>query len=107
PDFYTLQAEEVQQYRGGEIINHVVEEGETVSSIADRYGLRPETILWENDLTERAQIKPGQELRILPVDGIRHKVVRGETIFTIAKKYGLDDSQAQVIVDYPFNEFLN
>lgn len=107
PDFYTLQAEEVQQYRGGEIINHVVEEGETVSSIADRYGLRPETILWENDLTERSQIKPGQELRILPVDGIRHKVVRGETIFTIAKKYGLDDSQAQVIVDYPFNEFLN
>ena len=43
----------------------------------------------------------------MPVDGIRHKVQRGETIYTIAKKYGLDESGAQAIVDYPFNEFLN
>lgn len=107
PDFYTLQAEEVQQYRGGEIITHVVADGETISSIAARYGLRAETILWENNLTETSPIKPGQELKILPVDGIRHKVARGETIYTIAKKYGLDESQAQMIVDYPFNEFLN
>jgi LysM repeat protein len=107
PDFYTLQAEEVRQYRGGEIITHVVEEGETISSIATRYGLQPSTILWENDLTETAKITPGQELKILPVDGVRHKVTRGETIYSIAKKYGLDEAQAQVIVDYPFNEFLN
>jgi murein DD-endopeptidase MepM/ murein hydrolase activator NlpD len=107
PDFYTLQAEEVQQYRGGEIITHVVEEGETLSSIAARYNLQVETILWENNLTATSAIKPGQELRILPVDGIRHKVARGETIYSIGKKYGLDESQVQVIVDYPFNEFLN
>jgi murein DD-endopeptidase MepM/ murein hydrolase activator NlpD len=65
------------------------------------------TLLWENDLTEKSTLKAGQELRILPVDGVRHKVVKGETIYTVAKKYGLDDSEAQVIVDYPFNEFLN
>lgn len=107
PDFYTLKAEEVKQYRGGEIITHVVEEGETLSSIAIKYGLRSETILWENNLTEKSTIKPGQELRVLPVDGVRHKVARGETIYSIAKRYGLDESQAQVVVDYPFNEFLN
>jgi murein DD-endopeptidase MepM/ murein hydrolase activator NlpD len=106
-DFYTTQAEEVRQYRGGEIIVHSVQEGETISSIASRYGLDPTTILWENDLTEKSTLKPGQELNILPVDGVRHKVAKGETIYTIAKKYDLDDSQAQVIVDYPFNEFLN
>jgi murein DD-endopeptidase MepM/ murein hydrolase activator NlpD len=107
PDFYTSQAEEVRQYRGGEIIIHVVSEGETISSIAERYGLRPTTILWENNLTEQSKIKPGQELSILPVDGVRHKVARGETIYSIGKKYGLDGSQVQMIVDYPFNEFLN
>lgn len=106
-DFYTTQADEVRQYRGGEIIAHSVQDGETLSSIAERYGLDISTILWENDLTAKSTLKPGQELRILPVDGVRHKVSKGETIFTIAKKYGLDDSQAQVIVDYPFNEFLN
>lgn len=107
PDFYTSQAEEVRQYRGGEIITHVVTEGETISSIAERYGLQPSTIFWENNLTETSKIKPGQELRILPVDGVRHKVARGETIYSIGKKYGLDGSQVQMIVDYPFNEFLN
>lgn len=106
-DFLTVQAEEVAQYRGGEVITHTVSEGETFSSIAERYGIQAPTIYWENDLSSTSTLKPGQELRILPVNGVRHKVQRGETIFTIAKKYGLDDSQAQVIVDYPFNEFLN
>jgi murein DD-endopeptidase MepM/ murein hydrolase activator NlpD len=106
-DFYTTQAEEVRQYRGGEVIIHSVQEGETISTIAQRYGLDPTTILWDNDLTEKSTLKPGQELSILPVDGVSHKVAKGETIYTIAKKYGLDESQAQVIVDYPFNEFLN
>lgn len=107
PDFYTMQAEEVRQYRGGAVIEHVVSEGETVASIAQRYGLRPETIIWENNLDDNAKIKPGDTLRILPVDGVRHKVQRGETIYSIGKKYGLDGSQVQMIVDYPFNEFLN
>ncbi len=107
PDFYTLQAEEVRQYRGGEIITHIVEEGETLSQIADRYNLQVETILWENDLSEKDKLKPGQELKILPIDGVRHKVSRGETIYSVGKKYGLDGSQVQMIVDYPFNEFLN
>lgn len=106
-NFSTSQAEEVARFRGGEIITHVVAEGETISTIANRYNLDTTTVMWENDLTENTVLKPGQELRILPVDGLRHKVARGETIFSIAKKYGLDNAQAQVIVDYPFNEFLN
>lgn len=107
PDMYTRQAEEVRQFRGGEVITHVVSEGETISTIAEKYNLQTETILWENDLEATSKIKPGQELRILPIDGVRHMVVRGENIFVIGKKYGLDGSQVQVIVDYPFNEFLN
>ena len=106
-DFSTSQAEEVARFRGGEIITHVVSDGETVSSIASRYNLDASTVMWENDLSENSVLKPGQELNILPVDGVRHKVARGETIYSIAKKYGLDNAQAQVIVDYPFNEFLN
>jgi murein DD-endopeptidase MepM/ murein hydrolase activator NlpD len=34
-------------------------------------------------------------------------VARGETIYSVGRKYGLDDTEVQVIVDYPFNEFLN
>jgi len=103
----TLQAEEVKQFRGGEIITHIVQEGDTLSTIAQRYGLQVSTIQWENNLANNVKLKPGQELRILPVDGVRHKVQRGETIYTIGKKYGLEGSEVQSIVDYPFNEFLN
>lgn len=106
--FTTDSAELVKTYRGGQITNHVVKEGETLSSIAQTYGLQVSTIVWENDLNEKTPLKPGQELRILPIDGVRHKVARGETIFSIAKKYGLEDeAEAQPIFDYPFNEFLN
>jgi LysM repeat protein len=73
-----------------------------------KYGLgNSGTITWENELPAKAVLKPGQELKILPIDGVRHKVQRGETIYTIAKKYGLDENQAQAIIDYPFNEFKN
>jgi len=106
-DFYTLQAEEVRQYRGGEVTTHIVQEGETIASIATRYDLEPSTIFWENNLNDLSKIKPGQELRILPLDGVRHKVKKGETIYSVGKKYKLEEIQTQVIVDYPFNEFLN
>jgi murein DD-endopeptidase MepM/ murein hydrolase activator NlpD len=109
-DLSTIQSEEVRQFRGGEIHIHRVQEGETLSSIAKLYNLeRVETIMWENNLEKNAKLKPGQELRILPVDGLRHKVARGETIYTVAKKYGLGDdaADAQKIVNYPFNEFKN
>ena len=106
--FSTSLAEEVRQYRGGEIITHVVQEGETLSTIAQKYSLEITTIMWENNLQEKTTLKPGQELRILPIDGVRHKVARGETIYTIGKKYGLDDeAEVQGMINYPFNEFLN
>jgi len=105
--FYTIQAEEVRQFRGGEIIVHIVQGGETISTIASRYGLEPSTILWQNELTENSKIKPGLELEILPIDGIMHTVKRGETIYSVGKKYGLDENQVQAIIDYPFNEFFD
>ncbi|NIT03339.1 LysM peptidoglycan-binding domain-containing protein, partial [Candidatus Saccharibacteria bacterium] len=57
-----------------EVIEHTVKEGDTVSSIAERYGVSIDTIRWENDLKSVKDIKPGDTLRVLPVTGISHKV---------------------------------
>ena len=107
--FVTKQSEEVVRFRGGEVIEHVVQEGETLSSIALKYGLQTSTITNENSLSERDVVRPGQRLRILPMDGVRHKVQRGETVYSLAKKYGLgdDDVAAQAIVAFPFNTFAD
>lgn len=88
----------------GEITEYRVQDGDTVSSIAQKFGVSIDTILWENNLKSVESLKSKQILRILPVTGVRHQVKRGETIYSIAKDYGVD---AQVIIDYPFNSFSN
>ena len=88
----------------GEITEYRVVEGDTVSSIAQKFGISIDTIMWENNLKSVDAIKPKQILRILPVTGVKYKVKRGETIYSIAKAYQVD---AQNIIDYPFNTFSN
>jgi len=88
----------------GEITEYRVVEGDTVSSIAQKFGVTIDTIMWENNLKSVDSIKVNQILRILPVAGVRYKVKRGETIYSIAKNYQVD---AQNIIDYPFNSFAN
>jgi len=87
-----------------EIIEYSVQPGDTVSTIAEKFGVSVDTIRWENDLKSVKDIKPGQILRILPVSGISHKVKYGDTVYSIAKKYQVDP---QVIVDWPYNSFAN
>ena len=107
--FVTEQSEEVARFRGGEVIEHTVQPEETISTIAQKYGLAQETILWENNLTQGSTIRPGDRLRILPTDGVMHRVAKGETVFTLAKRYGLgdDDAGAQPIISFPFNTFAD
>ncbi|HNY04459.1 MAG TPA: M23 family metallopeptidase [Candidatus Woesebacteria bacterium] len=88
----------------GELMEYRVVEGDTISSIAQKYGVSIDTILWENNLKSVEAIKPNQIIKILPVTGVKHTVKRGETIYSIAKYYGVD---AQNIIDYPFNSFSN
>lgn len=87
-----------------EIVNYTVQPGDTVSSIAQKHGISTDTIRWANDLKTIASIKPGQVLKILPVTGIAHRVAKGDTIYSIAKHYSSD---AQAVVDFPFNTFTN
>lgn len=85
------------------IIDYQVQSGDTVTSVAQKFGVSADTIRWQNDLTGD-RIKIGATLEILPVTGVAHKVVKGDTVYSIAKKY---DSDPQAIVDFPFNSFSN
>ena len=85
------------------IITYTVQKGDTISTIARKFGISEDTVKWTNDLTND-NLAIGESLEILPVSGIAHKVVSGETVHSIAKKY---DTGAQKIVDFPFNDFAN
>lgn len=86
------------------VIEYTVTEGDTVSTIAEKFNISSDTIRWQNDLASKDSIKIGQELEILPVTGVSHKVIKGDTVYSIAKKYDVDP---QEIVNFPFNTFMN
>lgn len=88
----------------GETVDYQVQNGDTLSSIAEKFGVSIDTIRWQNSLQSRDAIKEGQILEILPVTGVSHTVNKGDTVYSIAKRYDVDP---QVIVDYPFNTFTN
>lgn len=86
----------------GEISVYTVREGDTLSHIAEMYGVTANTILWANDITRAASIRVGQTLVILPVAGVRHTVRKGDTVNSIAKKY---EGNAEEIIAY--NELVD
>ena len=71
----------------GEISVYVVREGDSLSEIAEMFGVTPNTILWANDLKSANLIKPGDSLIILPVSGVRYVAKKGDTIASIARTY--------------------
>src|ERR1700729_3891338 len=68
------------------IITYQVERGDTLGTVANKFGISENTIRWQNNLSTDT-LTVGQSLQILPVTGIAHKVTSGETVYTIAKKY--------------------
>lgn len=78
---------------------HTVASGETLSSIAEEYGISVNTIRWANELTAKSVIKEGQKLTILPVTGVQYKVGKGDTLITIAKQYGSEVEEIKEVND--------
>ncbi|MCB0041385.1 MAG: M23 family metallopeptidase, partial [Caldilinea sp.] len=84
------------------IMYYTVKPGDTVLGIASKFGLQPESLMWSNSLIEQNpdRLSIGDQLRILPVDGVLHVVDRGDTLSSIAEDY---DTDMQAIVDYAAN----
>jgi len=85
------------------VLSYIVQDGDTLSSIAKKFNLQTDTLRWNNNL-KNDSVKAGDTINIPPVDGIVHKVKRGDTIYSIAKKYAIDP---QVIVNWPFNTYTD
>jgi murein DD-endopeptidase MepM/ murein hydrolase activator NlpD len=94
---------QISQKVRDKVIPYTVEKGDTLSTIAKKFDISVDTIKWANDLSSDT-VTTGDTLKILPVTGLLYKVSKGDTVQTIAKKY---NTNAQKIVDFPFNDFAN
>ncbi|MBE9474287.1 MAG: M23 family metallopeptidase [Chloroflexi bacterium] len=75
-----------------EVVTYVVQPGDTVFGIAEKFGLKPETILWGNYfiLADNPHaLVEGQELNILPLDGTYHRWSAGEGLNGVAQGYSV------------------
>ncbi|MFA6457955.1 MAG: peptidoglycan DD-metalloendopeptidase family protein [Patescibacteria group bacterium] len=84
------QSAEVDNSGLSDPIKYTIESGDVLSSIARRFGVSMDTIIWENNISNPQQLKPGTELSILPVSGVMHEVKAGDTLAAVAKKYGVE-----------------
>jgi LysM repeat protein len=71
-------------------ITHTVEDGESVRMLAARFGVSPETIMAANGIRNPDLLQVGQELVILPTDGVLYTLKSGETIQKVAEKFSVD-----------------
>ncbi len=79
--------EEVSLSTSDQISVYSVKSGDTLSEIADMFGITPNTIVWANDLDIKKPLKNDQQLIILPVSGVKYTVKKGDTLKTVAKTF--------------------
>jgi hypothetical protein len=86
-----------------EVTQYIVQAGDTLFGIAEKFGLKPETLLWGNQLVlgdNPHNLRPGQELNILPVDGTYYRWSAGDGLNGVSKFFGVNPED---IVNYPGN----
>ncbi len=77
-----------------------VRDGDTVEVLAARFGVRPDSIRWNNPSLEAGEPSRGMLLAIPLKDGILHELRPMETLAAIAARYGVPMA---AIVDEPSN----
>ena len=79
-----------------------VSRGDAMLSIAEKFKLKSETLLYVNTQLEDNphNLKPGMELTVPPVDGLYYTWKDGDTFESVAEKF---DTTADEIMDFPGN----
>ncbi|MDL2341764.1 MAG: LysM peptidoglycan-binding domain-containing protein [Patescibacteria group bacterium] len=77
-------------------------DGDTISSIATKFGVTSDSIRWSNNLTGDA-VTVGASLTIPPVNGIVHTVVAGDTADSLATTFKANKDQIVAYNDAEIN----
>lgn len=85
-----------------EVTEYTVEDGDSIVSVAKKFGISEQTVYWANNMAKGAKIKSGQSLIILPVDGVIYFVKEGDSLQKIAKNTNSDSKEISA-----FNELDN
>ncbi len=110
-DLATLQAEIAAlkgQLKSGQASSYTVKPGDTISSIARRHRISPETLIKTNGITNPSVLKVGQVLKVKTTTGTvsaqtaskpnaTYTVKKGDTFYSIARRHGMTVSKLQAL----------
>lgn len=80
-------------------VTYVVRQGDTFTSVGEKFGLTGRTVRLVNELPLGARLRAGQKLTVPPVNGAYHRVHQGETLGHLAKRY--DVTPAKLVAANP------
>ena len=77
----------------GMLRHYTVREGDTLTGIANRFGVSMMTVWWANHMTSKNSLKAGEDLVIPPINGLVVTVKAGDTLDSLAaaNKISADD----------------
>lgn len=81
------------------ISTYTVEKGDTVASIATKFGISADTVRWANNLGDTDAVAAGRKLKILPVSGVLYTVKSGDTAASIASAYSSNAKRIVAVND--------
>lgn len=88
--FSSASTEQVAPSAPDQISLYMVQEGDTLSQVAEMFDVSVNTVVWANELSSNKDIHPGETLLILPISGVQHTIEEGDTLKSIAEEYGAD-----------------
>ncbi|MCW5875893.1 MAG: LysM peptidoglycan-binding domain-containing M23 family metallopeptidase [Anaerolineales bacterium] len=90
-----------------DVQTYTVVQGDSLFAIAERFGVKAESVLWFNFNTLQDNpnfVEIGQELRIPPVDGVLHVYRAGESLEAIVEQYSYSTRPTvEDVMDWPGN----
>lgn len=84
---------------------HKIEPGDTISDMAQKYGLNPDSIISVNGITNARTLPTGRILKIPNQDGILYQVKNGDTLQDVEKKFDTN-KQSILMANELFSENL-
>lgn len=87
-----------------EVVQYTVQADDTLESIAAKFGLDDYyTIIWSNKTNKYNPLRAGNQLNILPVDGVYYEVTANIPIWKVAEEYDIDP---YTIIDAEYNDLF-
>ncbi len=80
-----------------DVITYTTVQGDSVPSVAAKFGISADTVRSANDLGNSDVVEPGRALTILPTSGLLYTVAAGDTVESIASKFSANSDRITAV----------